>query len=77
MKSNVPLTRSDRILLGVWITLFFEFYINPGVASRTGLNLAQPLLGIIAGLSIARCFRANVATQTEQRYDSAAVAVAA
>jgi hypothetical protein len=77
MTANSVPTRSDRILLGAWAVLFFEFYINPGLATRTGMNLAPPLLGIIATLSIARCFRSRVATAAKERYDSPLRAAAA
>lgn len=77
MRSPESITRGDRILLGAWIALFLETYINPGLGSHLGLNLAVPLIGIVSGLSISRCFREPVATEPVERYDRPVLAAAA
>lgn len=77
MASPQSITRSDRFLFGAWIALFLEMYINPGLGAHAGLNLAVPLIGIVSGLSIARCFRKPVATAIVERYDNVPLAAAA
>jgi hypothetical protein len=72
-----PKSRSDRWLLAAWVMLFIEFYGNPGLANHMRLNLAVPLIGLLAGLSIVRCMRAQVASEPRQRYDAPALAAAA
>ena len=71
------ITRADKLLLASWAALFLELYANPGLAAYARLNLAVPLIGLTAGLSIARCFRQSVATATVDRYDAPPLAAAA
>ncbi|HXE53285.1 MAG TPA: glycosyltransferase family 87 protein [Tepidisphaeraceae bacterium] len=51
---NSP-TRADWITLWSWVALFVAMYVSPGLAGRTRLNLAVPLIGLVAGGSLARC----------------------
>ena len=48
---------SDRLLYLAWAALFLEMFVNPGLARRTGLNLAVPLIAAITILSIWRSLR--------------------
>ena len=48
-------TRLDRWQMALWICLFFETQINPGLASQTRFNLAVPLLAALCGVSLIRC----------------------
>jgi alpha-1,2-mannosyltransferase len=77
VRTPSSITRSDRWLFFAWIALFLEFYGNPGLGSHTRLNVAVPLIGLIAGLSIARCLRREVATEAVHRYDEPQLSVAA
>lgn len=77
MASPRSVTRGDRFLLAAWIALFLEAYINPGLGAHLRLNLAVPLVGVVSGLSIARCFRKPVATAAARRYDEPIRAAAA
>jgi hypothetical protein len=77
IRTAAPPSRADRFLLGSWVALFLEFYMNPGLANHTTLNLAVPLLGILAALSILRSLGADVASAIEPGYDRPTLAVAA
>ncbi len=48
---------ADRALLPTWCVLYVWLTVNPDVALRTGVNLALPLLVIVAGILLARALR--------------------
>jgi hypothetical protein len=77
VRTPAAITRSDRWLFAAWVALFLEFYGNPGLGSHTRLNPAVPLIGLVAGLSIARCLRREVATGAADRYDAPQLSAAA
>jgi len=47
--------RLGRWQLAVWIALFFETQINPGLGGQTRFNLAVPILAALCGISVSRC----------------------
>ena len=55
--TGAALPRADRWLLLAWPALYAWLMINADVAEKTRLNLAVPLLAVVAGLSIARALR--------------------
>lgn len=77
IQSPRSITRTEQLLLVGWAALFLELYVNPGLAAYARLNLTVPLIGLTAGLSIARCFGQSVATATIDRYDAPPLAAAA
>jgi hypothetical protein len=77
LKSAEPLSIIDRLLPIAWAMLYVELYMNPGLANRTRVNIAVPLLGCVAGLTIARCLAHRVAAQPGRRYDASMLATAA
>jgi alpha-1,2-mannosyltransferase len=77
VRTPETITRSDRWLFAAWVALFLEFYGNPGLGTNLRLNLAVPLIGLVAGLSIARCIRREVATEAVDRYDAPQLSAAA
>ena len=77
LKSPDPLSTIDRWLPVAWTLLYAELYINPGLANRTRINFAVPLLGCVAGLTIARCIAHRVAARPGRRYDAPMLATAA
>ncbi|HEY2589788.1 MAG TPA: glycosyltransferase family 87 protein [Tepidisphaeraceae bacterium] len=77
VRTPATITQSDRWLFAAWIALFLEFYGNPGLGTHARLNLAVPLIGIVAGLSISRCLRREVATEAVDRYDAPELSAAA
>lgn len=77
LRSPGSITRADRFLFAAWMALFLETYINPGLGAHLGLNLSVPLIGVVAGLSISRCFRPSVATATAEGYHASPLAAAA
>ena len=71
------LRRRDRLLIAAWAVLFFVMYANPALAGHTHWNLVVPLVGIIYGLSVGRCFQAEVESEAGGRYDVPAYPMAA
>lgn len=48
--------RCERRLLWAWAALFAATYVNPGFAREFHFNLTTPVLLVVAGLHILRCF---------------------
>lgn len=48
---------SDRVLLPAWCALYAWLTVNPDVALRTRVNLAVPLLAVVACVLLARALR--------------------
>lgn len=71
------LQRPDRWLLAAWCALYVWQMVNTDVAVKTHLSLSVPLLTAICLMSIARCFRPEVATRSADRYDSVPLSAAA
>ena len=67
-QSGQRLLRVDRLLLWAWIALFFSLYANPGVGGETRLNIAMPLIGTVAALSLARCLSKQVVSAMPASY---------
>jgi hypothetical protein len=51
-----------RWQLGLWIALFFETQINPGLAGQTRFNLSVPIMAALWGVTVWHCL-ANAATE--------------
>jgi hypothetical protein len=60
---------TDRWQLALWIALFFATQIGPGLAGQTRFNIAVPLLGILCGITLARC-SGSVASHSGQASQS-------
>jgi hypothetical protein len=56
----------DRVLPWAWSGLILILYVNPGLSGASRLNLAAPLLALVAGLMIIRCIRVDC-SQIAQR----------
>jgi alpha-1,2-mannosyltransferase len=56
---------ADRWLLRAWIALYLWLFINPGTAQDTRVNLTVPLLTAVAGVTIARAWRSQLAPRGE------------
>ncbi len=50
-------TGSDRLILPAWSLLYLCLIINPDVAERTHVNVAVPILCVLAGSLTARALR--------------------
>jgi hypothetical protein len=53
----------------VWpsATLFLALFVNPGISSIWRLNLAAPLVGLVAGITLVRCLRAKAESATVEQ----------
>ena len=70
-------SRLDRWQLALWICLFFETQINPGLAGQTRLNLGVPILAALCATCLLRCqagARAMEVPLLEERDTSPALA---
>jgi hypothetical protein len=63
-RDSARATNVDRWQMALWIALFFETQINPGLAGQTRFNLAVPILVALWGVKIAGCLRRQPADQT-------------
>lgn len=68
--------RADWMLLWSWTALFLAMYVSPGLAGRTRLNLAVPLIALVAGGSIARCLRHESSRAAPAQQDTPLAAAA-
>ena len=50
----------ERLVVASWCALYLWMIINPDVAERTRVNVAVPLLALLAGLLTARALRRDV-----------------
>jgi len=53
---------AERWQLALWIALFFETQINPGLAGQTRFNLSVPIMAALWGVTITSCLR-NLAAE--------------
>jgi hypothetical protein len=53
---------AERWQLALWIALFFETQINPGLAGQTRFNLSVPIMAALWGVTITSCLR-NLAVE--------------
>jgi hypothetical protein len=67
----------DRLLLWAWAALFLVLYVNPGLSGATRLNLAAPLVALVAALMILRSIRVDCSDQVAVRSEERPVALAA
>jgi hypothetical protein len=56
-RRTTPATRLDRWQFALWIAVFFETQINPGLAGQTRFNLAVPILATLCGIALSRCLK--------------------
>jgi hypothetical protein len=56
-----------RWQLGLWIALFFETQINPGLAGQTRFNLSVPIMAVLWGVTITSCLRNMAAEKNSSR----------
>jgi hypothetical protein len=59
----------NRLLPWAWGALFVALYVNPGLSSQSRINLAAPLVGLVAWLLMFPCIRQRRAG--ERAIDSA------
>jgi hypothetical protein len=55
---------ADRRLVRIWAAMFLWMEVNPGIASRTHVNLTIPLLTMVAALLIRRALRRQAKDET-------------
>jgi hypothetical protein len=59
---GAKLTHPQKLLTGAWVGLYVWLAVNPQVAAASHLNVTVVLLGMVAGLSIARAANRGVRT---------------
>jgi hypothetical protein len=77
LESNQLARGADRLLPWAWTALFLVLYVNPGLSGALRVNLATPLVALVAGLMILRCIRVDCSDQAAEGSQPRRLAMAA